>query len=225
MNQHIQHFWVVFRKDIRIELRTREILLTMGLFALLLVVVFSFAFYTDAERSRIYAPGILWTTVVFSGTIGLNRLFERENENGCLSGVLLTPISPRMVFVAKAMGNLLFTLLMEILTVPLLVMFFSLDIQPVGIFLSGLLLGTVGFCFVGTLFAAMLSAARMKEVLVPLVVYPIIVPIIIGGVKVTAVVLNDYPVEEALNWLKLIAGFDLLFVSLAIWLFEPMIAP
>ena len=213
---------IILKKDLLVELRTKEVLLTMGLFAVLTVVIFSFAFYVDDDRSRAYAPGILWVTVIFSGTIGLNRLFDREQENDCMSALLLSAAGPKAIFLAKSLGNLMFTLVMELLTVPLILLFFDLSVDRPGLLLLELVAGTVGFCFVGTLFAAMLVRARMKEVLLPLVVYPVVVPVIIGGVKATSGILNGYPTDEVMEWTRLLLAFDLVFVVLSVWLFERM---
>ncbi|GMV39710.1 MAG: hypothetical protein AMXMBFR64_14260 [Myxococcales bacterium] len=217
-----RHVGTILRKDLLVELRTKEVLLTMGLFAVLTVVIFSFAFYVDDDRARAYAPGILWVTVIFSGTLGLNRLFDREQENDCMSALMLSSAGPKAIFLAKSLGNLLFTLVMELLTVPLILLFFDLSVDRPALLLLVLLAGTVGFCFVGTLFAAMLVRARMKEVLLPLVVYPVVVPVIIGGVKATSGILNGYPTDEVVEWARLLLAFDLVFVVLSVWLFERM---
>lgn len=218
----VRHVGTILRKDLLVELRTKEVLLTMGLFAVLTVVIFSFAFYVDDDRARAYAPGILWVTVIFSGTLGLNRLFDREQENDCMSALMLSSAGPKAIFLAKSLGNLLFTLVMELLTVPLILLFFDLSVDRPALLLLVLLAGTVGFCFVGTLFAAMLVRARMKEVLLPLVVYPVVVPVIIGGVKATSGILNGYPTDEVVEWARLLLAFDLVFVVLSVWLFERM---
>ena len=213
---------VILRKDLLVELRTKEVLLTMGLFAALTVVIFSFAFYVDDDRARAYAPGILWVTIIFAGTIGLNRLFDREQENDCMSALLLSEAGPKAIYLAKSLGNLLFTLVMEILTVPLILLFFAIDVDRPGLLVAELVAGSIGFCFVGTLFAAMLVRARMKEVLLPLVVYPIVVPVIIAGVKATSAILSGYPTDEVLSWIRFVVAFDILFVVLSVWLFERM---
>lgn len=213
---------VILRKDLLVELRTKEVLLTMGLFAALIVVIFSFAFYVDDDRARAYAPGILWVTILFSGTIGLNRLFDREQENDCMSALLLSAAGPKAIYLAKSLGNLLFTLVMEVLTVPLILLFFAIDVDRPGLLVAELVAGSIGFCFVGTLFAAMLVRARMKEVLLPLVVYPIVVPVIIAGVKATEAILNGYPTDEVVSWIRFVVAFDILFVVLSVWLFERM---
>ena len=223
MKTRLRTLLILLRKDVLVELRSREILFTMGVFALLLVVLFSFAFYTDVERARVYSPGILWITVLFAGTLGLNRLFERETTNGALDILLLCAAGPRTVFVAKALAHLLFTVVMVTLTLPLLVVFFHLEVPHPGALFASLLAGMVGFCFVGTLFAAMLVGSRMREVLLPVVVYPLVVPVLIAGVKSASGLLAGDAGVEVQGWIQFMVGFDILFVVLSTWLFDRML--
>jgi heme exporter protein B len=214
--------WLLVQKDLLVELRTREMLLSMVLFSLLLVVLFSFAFYTDQERARVYAPGILWITVIFAGTLGFNRLFDREIEDGALDALFMSGAGLRVVFVAKALSHLVFTLLMELLTVPLLIVFFDLEVTTPGLLALSLFLGTVGFSFVGTLFAALLVGARMRDVLLPVVIYPLVVPVLIAGVKSTSGILVDAPFKETGSWLQFMLGFDILYVAMSTWMFSKL---
>lgn len=216
-------FVAVLRKDLTIEFRSRDILYPMALFSFLLVVVFSFAFLSDPAKARDYGPGIVWVTVLFSSTVGLNRVFDRERENGCLWALLLGPVPAGAVFAAKVVGHLLFTGLMEALTLPLILLFFDLPVVDVPAFLAAVALGTVGVSLVGTLFSAMLMNARMKEVLLPLVTYPVLVPVVIAGVKVTALAVGAPLAEEPGPWLKFLAGFDMVFGVVTLLLFERMV--
>lgn len=216
-------FAVILRKDLTLEFRTRDILYPMALFSLLLVVVFSFAFLSDPTRVRDYGPGIIWVTVLFASTVGQNRLFDRERENGCLWAMLMTPASRSAIFAAKATGHFLFTLFMELLTVPLIILFFDLSVPLPGPFVGALVLGTLGLSLVGTLFSAMLMNARMKEVLLPLVTFPLLMPVIIAGVKVTAVSVGAPLAEEPFIWLRFLLGFDMIFAVVTLLLFERMI--
>lgn len=215
--------WLILRKDVLVELRTREVVATMVLFATLVVVIFAFAFDVDETRGRLVGPGIVWTTILFAGTIGLGRVFDRERDHGCLTGLLLLPGGPKAVYIAKAIGLLVFVLITELLTIPLMLAFVGTSVpsQGIGIFVLAVLLGTIGFVAIGTLFGAMLSHARLRDVLVPLVVYPVVVPVIIGGVKVTADAMNPAGGIEgqAESWLQLMTGFDLIFVLVPPWLF------
>lgn len=219
----LDQFAAVLRKDLTIEFRSRDILYPMALFSFLLVVVFSFAFLSDPGKARDYGPGIVWVTVLFSATVGLNRLFDRERENGCLWSLLLAPVSAGTVFVAKVVGHLLFTGLMEALTLPLILLFFDLAVVDVPVFLAAIALGTVGVSLVGTLFSAMLMNARMKEVLLPLVTYPVLVPVVIAGVKATALAVGAPLAEEPGPWLRFLVGFDMVFGVVTLLLFDRMV--
>lgn len=211
----------ILAKDLRIELRTREVLITMTLFAVLVVVIFAFAFQLDPSAARAVAPGLLWVTVVFSGNLGVARVMDKERELGAFQGLLLAPGGPGAVFWAKAAGVFLFMLAMEILVVPLTLLFVAIDLPPEGIgwLVLGLVLGTLGFSLIGTLFGAMLADVRMREVLIPVVVYPVIVPVLVAGVKLTAHAF-DPALGEPEGFLPLMAGFDLLYLAIAPWVFS-----
>jgi heme exporter protein B len=213
--------WLILSKDLLVELRTREVVASMALFSLLVVVIFAFAFSLDETRARLVGPGILWVTVLFAGTLGLYRIFDRERDNGCLAGLLLAPAGPTAVFVAKVLGLFLFVLLTEALTVPLMLAFIgmSLPAEGAGLFVLALLLGTLGFALIGTLFGGMLATARLREVLVPIVVYPVVVPVVIAGVKLTGIALSGGLPGEEDNWIKLMIGFDGIFLVVAPWVF------
>jgi len=219
----LRQFGAVLAKDARIEFRTRDIVYTMALFSILLVFVFAFAFLSDPSRTRDYGPGIVWVTLLFSATVGQNRLFDRERENGCLWSMLLAPVPAGVVFAAKATGHFLFTVAMAAVTVALIVVFFDLRVLDVGGFVGSLLLGTAGMSLVGTLFSAMLMNARMKEVLLPLVTFPVLVPVVIAGVKVTALSVGAPLQEDAGAWLRFLLGFDMIFGAVTVLLFGRMI--
>mgnify|MGYP003756879389 FL=1 len=218
-----RQYLAILGKDLLVEFRTREILLTMALFSMLLVIIFAFAFLSDPTKAKDYGPGIIWVTVLFSATIGQNRLFDRERENGCLWGLLLSPIDAGTIFLAKATAQFIFTVLMELPTILLIILFFDLPLAQPMEFITSLLLGTVALSLVGTLFSAMLMNARMKEVLLPLVTYPLLVPVVIAGVKVTSVAVGAPVNEDAWMWLKFLLGFDMIFAVATWFLFGRMI--
>ncbi len=219
----LRRYAAIVGKDLRVEFRTREILYTTTLFALLLVVIFAFAFLSDPTKSRDYGPGIIWVTVLFATTVGQNRLFDRERENDCLWSLLLSPAAPSTVFLAKATAQLAFALLMQVPTILLILVFFDLRVTDPFAFVAALALGNVALALVGTLFAAMLMNARMKEVLLPLVTYPLFVPVVIAGVKVTAVAVGAPIAEDPEVWLKFLLGFDMIFGVVTVMLFGRMV--
>ena len=214
--------WLILRKDILIELRTREVLATMGLFALLLVVVFAFAFSMDKTRAQLIGPGIIWVTILFSGTLGLYRLFDRERDHAAMAGLLLAPGGAISVYLAKVLGLVLFITATEIVVLPLMLAFMDISIPTsgIGLFALALILGVVGFSVVAVLFGGMLATTRLREVLIPIVVYPVVVPVIIGGVKLTGAALGEALPGEAGNWLRLMLGFDIIYIALCPWVFS-----
>ena len=180
----------VLKKDLRAEARNPGILYTMLLFAALLVVVFAFAFYVVDDRVRSYGPGLVWVALLFVSTLGTSRVFDREQRDGCMDGLLLACADPRSVFWAKCLLSLLFGAAMTALVVPLVVIFFDLTVSRPLWLLPSLGLGLVGFCAVGTLFGALMARLAFREVLFPLVVFPLVLPLLICGVLALALVFH-----------------------------------
>lgn len=219
--QALRTVWLILRKDVLTELRTREVVATMGLFSVLVVVVFAFALSVDESRAAMVAPGIVWVVILFATTLGLGRVFDRERDNDCLTALCLAPAGPQAVWVAKALGVFLFALLTELLTVPLMLVFLGVQVPlaGVGLFTASIVLGTAGIACVGTLFSGMLVSARLRDLVLPVVLYPVVVPVIIGGVEVCEIALRGGFAEEAFGWLQLMLGFDLVFAVLPPWIF------
>jgi heme exporter protein B len=219
---------LVLVKDLVVELRNRELLASMVLFSALTVVVFAFAFDLGPAEAKEIGPGVIWVTLLFAGTVGLTKAYDRERDNGCLDALLLAPGGPSAVYVAKVLGLVLFMLLVQLVTIPLLLAFLGVEIQGhgVGVFVLAQTLGILGFASVGALFGGMLSNARLREVLLPLVVYPIAVPVLIAGVELTELAIQLEPpafeaalADEGRTWLALMGGFDALFLVLPAWVF------
>ena len=215
---------LVLRKDVAIELKSHEMLSTTLFFAVSCILVFSFAFVKEGRAVEDAAAGILWIAMAFAGTLALGRTFERERYSETLKALLLAPVARPAIYVGKLLGVVLLLCLAELLLVPLVALLFSAALFARPALLAGLLLtGTIGFCAVGTLFAAMLVRARTRDVLLPILLYPITVPVMIAGVRGTAALLASPPDEPiATMWLVLLVCFDLVFVTLALWTFEPL---
>ena len=215
---------LVLRKDFAIEVRSREILSTTLFFALSCVLVFSFAFVKEGEPLEDAAAGILWIAIAFAGTLALGRTFERERYGETLRALLLAPAPRPAIYLGKLLGMVLLLVVAEALLVPLVALLFQATLFARPLLLSGLLLaGTIGFCAVGTLFAAMLVRARTRDVMLPILLYPITVPVIIAGVRGTSALLQAIPDEAAATmWIALLVCFDVVFVTLALWTFEPL---
>ena len=216
--------WLVLRKDIAIEAKSWEVLTTTLFFAVSCVVIFAFAFVKDGRAVEDAAAGILWIAIAFSGTLALGRTFERERYGETLRALLLAPAPRAALYVGKLLGMLALLGLAELLLVPMVALMFQAALFRRPLLLVALLAGgTIGFCAVGTLFAAMLVRARSRDVLLPILLYPIIIPVIIAGVRGTAALLGATPDEPtAIMWIGILAAFDLVFVTLSLWTFEPL---
>jgi heme exporter protein B len=216
--------WLVVRKDLTVEVRSREILYTTVFFAVACVLVFSFALVKEGRPLEDAAAGILWIAIAFAGTLALGRTFERERHAETLRALMLAPVSRPAIYVGKLLGVVLLLGIVEAVLVPLIGLLFHAPIAERPIELVGLLLcGTVGFAAVGTLFAAMLARARSRDVMLPILLYPITIPVIIGGVRGTAALFEPVPAGDvAQMWIALLAFFDIVFVMLSLWTFEPL---
>ncbi len=216
--------WTVFRKDLTVEVRTRETLATTLFFALSAVIVFAVALVKDGRVVADAAAGILWVAIAFAGTLTLGRTFERERYTDTLRALLLAPAPRAAIYVGKLLAVLAVLLLTELMLVPLVALLFdSALLQRPGLLVALLVTGTIGFASVGTLFAAMLVRARSRDVLLPVLLYPITIPVIIAGVRGTAALAQLVPDEPmAIFWVMLLAAFDTVFVTLALWTFDPL---
>ena len=216
--------WLVMRKDLVIEVRTREILYTTVFFASSCVLVFAFSFVRDGRPLDDAAAGILWIAIAFAGTLGLGRGFERERQNETLLALMLAPVDRPAIYVGKLMGVVALMAVVEAVLVPLVGLMFQANFfaEP-WLMIALLASGTVGFAAVGTLFAAMLVRARSRDVLLPVLLYPITIPVIIAGVRGTAALLMGEPdIAMARAWIGMLVFFDAVFVTLALWTFEPV---
>lgn len=215
---------LVLRKDLTIEVKSREILYTTLLFALSCVLVFSIAFVKQGEPLPDAAAGILWIAIEFAGTLALGRTFERERYGETLRALLLAPVSRAAIYVGKMLGILVLLAVVELLLVPLVAILFHSPLLAYPAPLAALLAaGTIGFSAVGALFAAMLVRARSRDVMLPILLYPITIPVMIGGVRGTAALLQspaDMP--SVTMWIAILAAFDVVFVTVSLWTFEPV---
>jgi heme exporter protein CcmB len=219
----LETVWLVTRKDLVIEFRSREVVYTTLFFAVACVLVFAFGFVREGIPVDDAAAGILWIAIAFSGTLALGRTFERERQNDTLRALMLAPMDRPALYVGKLLGVLLLLGAVEAIITPLVALMFRAPFFAFPLLMSLLLVaGTVGFTAVGTLFAAMLVRARSRDVLLPILLYPITIPVIIAGVRGTAALLQaDADLPVARMWLSMLVFFDIVFITLALWTFEP----
>jgi heme exporter protein B len=216
--------WLVVRKDLTVEVRSREIAYTTIFFAVSCVLVFAFALVKEGKPPEDGAAGILWIAIAFAGTLALGRTFERERQSETLRALLLAPAPRPAVYLGKLLGILALLAGAELVLVPLITLLYQAPLLRHPAWLALILLtGTIGFAAVGTLFAAMLVRARSRDVLLPVLLYPITVPVIIAGVRGTAALLQpEIDLEIVRFWIALLIAFDVVFVTLALWTFEPL---
>ncbi len=216
--------WLVVRKDLTVEVRSREIAYTTLFFAVSCVLVFSFALVREGRAVSDAAAGILWIAIAFAGTLALGRAFERERQSETLRALLLAPVPRPAIYVGKLLGIVALLVASEIVLVPMVALLFQAPLLAHPFWLAVVVVsGTIGFAAVGTLFAAMLVRARSRDVLLPVLLYPITVPVIIAGVRATAALLEpELDIVIVRFWVALLLCFDVVFVTLALWTFEPL---
>jgi heme exporter protein B len=211
-------------KDIRAELRSRTALLTALVFAALVLVIFNFARDPTAVSATTLAPSVLWVTFALAAMVAMNRAFTLERENGALDGLLLAPVPREALYLGKLLANLAFVGTVELVTLPLFTLFFNLSVWAILPALLGVMaLATIGFVAVGTIFSAMAVRTRFAELLLPVLLLPFMVPPLIGAVQVTTRLLADRPLSEMLGWLRLLALYDIVFVTLCTLSFSAVV--
>jgi heme exporter protein B len=210
--------WAIVLKDLSLEKRSREMLSSMFIFALIVILVFSFSFDLRVERVSQVAPGVLWVAITFAGMLGLARSFVLERDQGCLDGLLLCPVDRSVIYLGKMVSNLIFITATEVVILPLYFALFNLPFKP--LLLPIILLGTAGFSAVGTLTSAMTVHARTREVMLPILLFPIVMPVLIAAVRLTGGILDGQPWSEMGRWMQLLVGFDIIFTTLSYVAFD-----
>src|ERR1700692_3447920 len=203
-------------KDIRCELRSKQVWMGMGLFALLVLVIFNFAFDLRVDNKAAVAPGALWVAFIFASLLGLGRTIAAEREKGSMDRLLLCPVDRKAIYLAKLLGNMLFIGVVEIVALPIFSALF--DVPLFGALLPIVLLGTLGVPAIGTLFSAMAAATHARELLLPVLVFPLIVPVVIGAVRATGDLM--VPSVNQPPWIGLMIAFDVIFLSVSMLTFE-----
>jgi heme exporter protein B len=213
-------------KDLLMEFRTKQMLNSMIIFSLLVIVIFNYSFTNvlfSIEVSDI-APGILWIAFTFAGMLGLSRSFAGEKEDGCLDGLRLCPVDPTAIYMGKVTSNLVIMFMIEIIIVPLFMILFNFtDIKSLTALAIVIFLGTLGFILVGTLFSALTVNMRTREILLPVILFPIIIPLIMSAVLATQKVLASGNIMDAIDEIRLLLVYDVVFFIAAQLLFEYVI--
>ncbi len=208
-------------KDLVNEFRTKEMLSAMLIFAVLVIVIFAFAFTPTRELTTKIFPGIIWVAFTFSGILGLNRSFLNEKQNETLLGLMLTPVDRTAIYFGKVISNFIMMVMTEVISLPLFFVLF--DFRLKGSLLQlvfVILLGTLGFIAVGTFLAALAANTRTSEILLPIILFPILVPVIIAAVESTGLILAQEPFANFSGWVKLIGVYDVIFLVIPFILFD-----
>jgi len=211
--------FAIFWKDILSEIRTKEIITAVLVFALLVLVIFNFAFDPEAGTAGLVAPGILWVAFTFAGILGLNRVFAAERENSRLAGLMLCPVDHVVIYWGKLAGSFTFMLVIEIIVTPIFLVLLNLPLFLPRLFLI-VVLATLGFTSVGTLFSALAMNIRARDIMLPILFLPIVVPVMIAAVNTTASVLAGNPWGDMLTWLWIMVAFDVIYLVVATLVFE-----
>lgn len=225
MRELVRHAWLVARKDLRVEFRSRTALTSALVFTALVLVVFEHGRDPTAVATIDLAPSILWVTFSFAAILALNRAFQAELENDALEGLLLAPISRSSLFWGKLAANLVFVALVQVTGLALFTLFFNVPVWRVWAPLAGVMaLASVGFIAVGTLFSAMVVRTRFAELMLPVLLLPFLLPPLIAAVAMTAKLFGGRPLSEVVGWLRLLAAYDVTFVTLATLLFPATVS-
>ena len=208
---------IILTKELRLELRTRELLTGTIVFALIVVVLFSYAFDPTAAESRRYGPGLLWIAFLFAGSLMLHPSFAREQVNETLDALRLAPISSFSILLGKMCANFIFLAMAELILVPVFSVLYNISLAGiVGRLILVLVLGTLGLIIAGTVFAAISAHSRMRELMLPLLLLPILAPLLVAAVEATASLFADNPALDR-TWVAFLAAFDIVFMT-ASWL-------
>jgi len=212
---------LIYLKDMVVELRTRERIMTMVVFSLIVMVIFNFAFNTGNDLINRVVPGMIWVAFVFAGMLCASRSFSSEKDRGTLEGLLLTPVDRGAIYCGKLLGNITLVALAQLAMLPLFALFFDMTILP---YLPNLLviimLGTIGFSSIATLFAAVAVNTRMRDVMLPVLLLPLASPLFIGLAETTRTTFEGGDWQDMANWLRLLSVFTVVFLVASVLLFE-----
>jgi heme exporter protein B len=223
------NFWrqtaVIAAKDLRAELRSKEAINASLSFALVILLLFNFAFSEWAEQVRDVAGGLIWIVWAFAGVLILNRSFARELPNDCLDALIAAPLSSSALFLGKALANFVLVLAIELVSLPVFGIFYNVRwTQQFWPLVLVMVLATWGLTVVGTMFSALTVNLRLRELMLPMLIYPIMIPALLGAMEITNALMASKPLDgDLMTWLRLLAGFDVIFTALAVALIDTVL--
>jgi len=212
-------------KDLRAELRTKEAINASLAFALVILLMFSFAFDPEADTTREISGGLLWIVFAFAGTLILNRSFAREVPNDCLDALIAAPVPGAVLFLGKAIANFVLVLAVELVSLPVFGVFYNVKwTQQFWELMGVMALATWGMTVIGTIFSALTVNIRLREVMLPMLTYPILVPALIGAMRLTAGLVMGKPIGgDDAAWLRMLIGFDVMYTVASLVLVETVL--
>ena len=221
----VRQVLVIMAKDLRAELRTKEAINASLSFALVVLLLFSFAFDPSEETTREISGGLLWIVFAFAGTLLLNRSFARELENDCLDALISAPIPGSALFLGKALANYLLVLAVELIALPLFGVFYNVRwTAQFWQLMMVIALATWGMTVTGTMFSALTVNIRLREVMLPILNFPILIPALLGAMQLTSALVAGKPITEANDsWLKMLIGFDVMYTAVSVFLVETVL--
>ncbi|WP_437319905.1 heme exporter protein CcmB [Sorangium sp. So ce385] len=220
----VRQSMLVARKDLAIELATGEIVTTSGFFAVLVAVIASLAFYAGQDAAERVAPGVIWVSVAFASVLALSRTWQREREDGALSGLLVLPIARSALFAGKALGLCVFVIAVEAIIIPAAALLFAVDLAKTGAGLALFCLAaTPGIAASGTLFGAMTVRTRARDLVLASVLFPLLAPTLLAAVAGTRELFGGATLGELTDYVALMGVFDVVFIAGGIGLFDLII--
>ncbi len=218
--RYLRALGAIIWKDLVAEMRSRELLASMLVFALLVILIFNFALQLNLQVRENVTAGVLWVTFAFAGTLGLNRSMGVEKEQGRIEGLLMSPVDRSVIYFGKAFGNLIFMLMVEAVVIPVYALLYNTDkLFNMGL-LGVVLLGSIGYVGVGTLLSSMAMQTRTRDILLPILLFPLAIPVILPAVRATGGFLEGLAAADLMSSLNLLIVYDIIFVTLSFLFFE-----
>ena len=220
-----RQIFIITAKDLRAELRTKEAVNAALAFAVMILVLFSFAFDPEESTTKMISGGLLWIVFAFAGTLVLNRSFARELPNDCLDALVAAPVSGAVLFLGKALANYLLVIAVELVALPVFGILYNVRwYRQFWQVMLVLALGTWGITVIGTIFSALTVNIRLREVMLPMITYPMLVPALMGAMQLTVDLVNGQPISgDSTVWLRLLIGFDVLYTAASLALVETVL--
>lgn len=215
--------YAILKKDILMEIRTKETINATLVFSILITIVFSFISEPGSKTEQAVAGGIFWMAVTFSGILGLNKTMMSEIQGGNFEALMLAPIDRSAIFFGKVISNFLFLTILEIILVPLFLVFYNVNLVSHWLMVVIILLATYGYSVTGTLFSMISVRTKTREIMLPLLMLPILVPVIIAAILSTNIFLFNQEITYCYNWIKLMAVFDIIFTAVIFAIFSAVI--